>query len=127
MMHADVAARERAVGKELRGSNGALQAVGIHVNAVSSRATFLRQNARLLEPRVEIVAHIHFQHAALGGQQATWRIPLWPGFRRGLGQHATVVRQRCTQVMAAHYQHLFQLITVVLGKGGAAKQQRQAK
>ncbi|MNE31248.1 hypothetical protein D3C80_1248010 [compost metagenome] len=117
MMHADIATGESAVGKELRGCHRALQAVGINVNAAGRWAAFLRQNAGLLEPGVKIVAHIDFQYPALGGQQATRRIPGRPGFRRGLCQHAAVIGQRRTQVMATHHQHLIQLIVVGFCQG----------
>lgn len=111
MVHADVTAGERAVAEELRGGHRALQAVGVDVHAAGGRATLLRQQAGLLQPGVEVVPHIHFQHPALGGQLAARRFPGRPGLRRRLRQHAAVVGQRRAQVMAAHDQHLFQLIT----------------
>ena len=116
MVHRDTAARERAGDKELRGGDGALQAVGIGVNRVFRRALTAGHQLLLRQPFAHIVAHIHLQHAAFGGQLAARHIPLRPGLGGGLLEHAAVIGQRRTQVVTAHDQHLLQLIPLRGGR-----------
>ena len=102
MVHGHIAARERAGDKELRGGDGALQAVSIGVNALR-RWTFSRLHHPLLrQPLAHVMAHIDLQHAPFGCELAARHLPLRPLLRRGLLQHAAVVSQRRTQVMATH-------------------------
>ena len=75
-MHRDAAARERAGDKELRGGDGALQAVSVGINRVFRRALAAGHQLLLRQPFAHIVAHIHLQHTAFGGQLAARHIPL---------------------------------------------------
>ena len=116
VMHRDAAARERAGDKELRGGDGALQAVSVGINRVFRRALAAGHQLLLRQPFAHIVAHIHLQHTAFGGQLAARHIPLRPGLGGGLLQHAAVIGQRRTQVVTTHDQHLLQLIPLRGGR-----------
>ena len=82
MVHGHAAAGKRAGDKELRGGDGALQAIGIGIDRVLRRAFAAGHQPLLRQPFAHIVPHIHFQHPALGGQLAAGDIPLRPGLRR---------------------------------------------
>ena len=102
MVHGHIAARERAGNEELRGGDGALQAVGVSINAIR-RWTFSRLHHPLLrQPLAHVVPHIDLQHATFGGELAARHFPLRPLLRRGLLQHAAVIGQRRAQVVTAH-------------------------
>ena len=108
VVHGDGTARESTGGKELRGGNRALKAVGVDIQLFfTGRAQGVRQQFVLIQPLAEIVPHINFQCAAFGGQITALRIPRRPGFIGDFGQN-TGIHNRRAQVVAAHHQNLFQ-------------------
>ena len=102
MVHGNVAARERASDEELRCGDGTLQAVGVSINAIRRRAFSRLHHPLLRQPLAHVMAHIDFQHAALGGELTARHLPLRPLLRRGLLQHAAVIGERRAQVVTTH-------------------------
>ncbi|SQC93889.1 Uncharacterised protein [Cedecea neteri] len=98
--------------KKLRSSDGALEAVGVGINAIRRRAFAAGYQILTRQPFTHVMPHIHFQHAAFGGELPARHIPLRPCLSGRLLKHAAVVGQRRTQVVTTHQQDLLQLIAV---------------
>ena len=101
MRDRDVTARESAIDKELGGSNGTLQAIGIDKDIVAVRTAAVLRQPLLGQPLTGIVTHVDFQHATFGGQLTARNVPLRPAFFGGLLQHAAVIGQRRAQIVTA--------------------------
>ena len=88
----------------------ALLGVGIEAHRAVFGPVVLREEALVLQPQAEILAHLGFQHRAAQRKLAGIARPVKPFVRRDVAQQRAAARQRGAYVVAAQHDHLVQRI-----------------